>query len=370
MTQERRARRLVVIGAGNIGSELVDHVARAPVDEVLVIDRDRYEPGNLAGQSILARDVGRAKAEVQKERLLAANPGLRVEAVVDELGNVPRGRYRAAAVLSGVDSLDARLQINEIVFPLGVPWIDAGVNATDGLYARVSVFIPGRTACMECGWDQSVYDRLEQERPCLAGRDSGVPTNAPTSLGALAAGLQAVELGKLLSGDLAHLAAGKEILLDARSHKLYVTSYRLNPGCRFSHERWRVAELRGRPAALTFREVLERGMEGGGASNGPPSISVEGHRFCTRLVCVACGRRRSLLRLPARRRPSERVCPACGGELVPVGLETHDRLPLERSNRSLMRRTLANVGLRRWDIVTVSGGPGGPIRFEITGDGL
>ena len=63
-------RHVVVVGAGgNIGSHLAPHLVRLPgVGRVTLVDRDRYERGNLPFQDMEAGDVGRPKAEVQAER--------------------------------------------------------------------------------------------------------------------------------------------------------------------------------------------------------------------------------------------------------------------------------------------------------------
>ncbi|TFG95737.1 MAG: hypothetical protein E4H11_04525, partial [Myxococcales bacterium] len=70
--------------------------------------------------------------------------------------------------------------------------------------------------------------------------------------GCLAASLQAVEIGKLVAGDLEHVAAGREVLFDASSHSLVVSRLVRNPACRFAHERWPVRSI----GDLTLRAAL------------------------------------------------------------------------------------------------------------------
>ena len=70
--------RVVVVGAGgNIGSQLVPHLARLPqIGSLVLIDRGVYDLGNVATQAITRRDAGRQKAEVQADLVRRINPGL------------------------------------------------------------------------------------------------------------------------------------------------------------------------------------------------------------------------------------------------------------------------------------------------------
>src|SRR5512139_1182043 len=82
-------RSVVVIGAGNIGSHLLQHLARSSVvDRVTIVDRDVYEQKNLLSQDIVRSDIGRPKAVVQARRLRRINRVLEVAAIVDDVENV------------------------------------------------------------------------------------------------------------------------------------------------------------------------------------------------------------------------------------------------------------------------------------------
>ena len=171
------SRHVVVVGVGNIGSHLVPHLGRMTgLAGVTLVDRDRYDESNLAGQDITRGDVGRPKVRVQAARLRRINPSLAVRAVAAGVEELPLGLLRADALLGCVDSRAARQTLNEATRRLGVAWIDAGVQGT-GWLARVSVYPPdARAACLECGWDQRDYDLLEQAYPCTPGARVPPPT--------------------------------------------------------------------------------------------------------------------------------------------------------------------------------------------------
>lgn len=107
--------RVVVIGEGALGNEILKDLALLGVRNVFVADRDRIENSNLS-KSILfrERDCGRPKAVVAAERAAEIYPDIRVQPfagnVVHDLG---QGIYRwADVILGGLDNREARVAIN------------------------------------------------------------------------------------------------------------------------------------------------------------------------------------------------------------------------------------------------------------------
>src|SRR5262249_39035744 len=158
---------------------------------------------------------------------------------------------RGDLILACLDSRRARQYVNQAAWRLGVTWIDAGVDA-GGLLARVNIYEPGiENTCLECAWDERDYEALEQTYPCSGVANEPAPTNSPSWLGALAASLQANECQKLLAGKIDKAAIGQQVLLDVLYHKHYVTTFKRNPYCRFSHKVWPIERLSYGPAELT-----------------------------------------------------------------------------------------------------------------------
>ena len=210
----------IVIGLGNIGSHLVPHLARLPeIERLVLIDPDVYGPSNRRSQAIGAADIGRAKTAVQAAVVHQINQALVVTGFPRAVEDVPLGCLRGDVILACLDSRWARQYLNEVARSLGVPWIDAGVESGSWL-ARVNVYEPGvAVPCLECAWDWRDYAALPQTYPCESS-DAGPATAAPSSLGALAAALQAIECQKLLTGRRAEAAVGAQVLIDARTHAL------------------------------------------------------------------------------------------------------------------------------------------------------
>jgi len=377
-TRQDSGKHVLVVGAGNIGSHFVSHLPRMPgVARITLVDRDLYEQKNLCSQDITAHDVGKAKATVQAQRVRRINPALHITAVVEDVENLPLGSLRADVIVACVDSRRTRQYLNQTAWRLGVPWIDAGVQG-DSLLARVNVYVPGPDSpCLECAWDQRDYEALEQTYPCELNQrplhpaplppgarepdveeraipcESGLramtsPTNAPSSLGALAAALQAIECQKLLTGHYEQVAASRQVLIDAAYHRHYVTTFRRNPGCRFDHALWTIERVKCRPQELTLRDVfaLREGSNGEGSSS---ALRIEGRTFIRQLTCPGCGRAKPLWRFAG---PLHHGC-RCGQQLVAAGHEMTEWLTATELPWYVLARSLHRLGIRSGDVITL-----------------
>jgi molybdopterin/thiamine biosynthesis adenylyltransferase len=350
------SRHVVLVGAGNIGSHLAPHLARmTDVGRVTLIDRGAYRPADLHTQDVTRAEVGRAKAEVQARRLRRVAPRLAIEAIVSAVEHVPLGRLRADVIVAALDSRVARMAVNDAAWRLGVPWIDTGV-AGDGWLARVNVYVPAEDApCMECGWDDRDYAAVEVVHPC-AGDHEPPPTGAPAPLGALAAALAALELAKLLAGDRAHAAIGRQVTVDARHHRLVVTRFLRRSECRRAdHAPWSTAPLGG-PRAVTLAGLAARGAV-------KASIALEGRSFRRRAVCASCGGVRESLAVHDPSRAPGR-CRRCGGTLAVGGFDLEERLELDSVAPRDRARTLASLGIRAGDVLRIER-EGETRRFEV-----
>jgi len=330
-----------VIGAGNIGSHLLPLVGRMPmVGRVTIVDHDSYEEKNLVSQSITPSDVGQPKAAVQARRLRDIDPRLRVTPIVERIENVPLGAFRADVLLGCLDSRLSRRIASGIAWRLGMPFIDAGVQP-DGMLARIQVYRPGSTgACLECMWDDQDYRAEQESFACDGARIEAAPTNAPGCLGALAAALQAVELEKILAGDWAHVATGCEVLIDATSHRHFVTRLPRNPACRFDHRTFVAREFRGTPGVLTLTDLF---------ALGSGFLGVEGQQFARQWACPACQTTREVFGLRDRLAASV-TCPECGRGMRAIGFLMLDRLSAADVPDGLLSAPLSSLGFRGGDI--------------------
>jgi molybdopterin/thiamine biosynthesis adenylyltransferase len=227
--------KVLIAGAGNIGSHLAPLLARAGVDVLRLVDRDIVEEKNLAQQDYGPQDVGSGKAEALARRLAGQFPQLQVEPFVADLEDVPLSAFRADVLLGALDSRRARqILVSERGWPLGVPVIDGGVG--EGLVGRVQMIRPGETtACLECAWSGADYRHLAAEYPCRPGEPVTTPsTMAPACVGAVVAGIMAARFLAFMAGEAP--TESHEIAFDLRHNRFLGSRLRRSPRCRFDHQ--------------------------------------------------------------------------------------------------------------------------------------
>jgi hypothetical protein len=122
--------RIVVCGAGAIGGNLVEHLARAAVPAVIsVIDRDRVEAANVHNQPYDLRQSGLTKVSALAERVYEAC-GREIEGVHATIsaGNARRLLRAAKVVIDAMDNAESRLVVRDACASLGLAALHAGVG--------------------------------------------------------------------------------------------------------------------------------------------------------------------------------------------------------------------------------------------------
>ena len=149
--QERLGKaRVAVVGLGALGSVAASLLARAGVGHLRLIDRDVVEITNLQRQALFTEaDLDRPKAIVARERLLAVNSEIVVEAFAKDVNprTVEDLITGVDLFLDGTDNMETRLLLNDVSLKYRLPWVYAGAVATHGM---VMAHVPGTTACFRC----------------------------------------------------------------------------------------------------------------------------------------------------------------------------------------------------------------------------
>src|ERR1041385_638248 len=122
-----RSARVLGIGAGALGNEILKNPALLGFANIVVVDLDSIEASNLS-RSILYRasDVGRRKADVAADAVRNIFPEARVHAITaNVLHGLGLGLFAwADVVIAGLDNREARLWINRACWKMNKPWID------------------------------------------------------------------------------------------------------------------------------------------------------------------------------------------------------------------------------------------------------
>ena len=199
---------------------------------------------------------------------------------------------------------------------------------------------------------QPDYDALPQRYPCESGADSPA-TGGSSSLGALAAALQAVECEKLVADRLAEAAMGAQVLIDASSHTLYRTVMRRNLTCRLPHtEPFEITGVASNVHELTLGDALAIGREEEG-DVASARLWVPMHAWAGRLVCGRCGHETAGPTLCRSGRGSAAPCPDCDGTLMVSGFDMLEGLGSDTVTTTGLSDTLADLGLRDGDVVGI-----------------
>ena len=130
----RRAR-VAVVGAGGLGSPVIQYLAAAGIGTLVVIDDDRVDASNLQRQAIFTTaDVGMPKAEAAAAAVARANPHVTVEPHVVRLAsdNAPILLGGADVVVDGCDNFATRLAVADATLALRIPLVSAAVGRFDG----------------------------------------------------------------------------------------------------------------------------------------------------------------------------------------------------------------------------------------------
>lgn len=183
--------RVLLIGAGGLGSPLGLYLAAAGVGTLGLVDFDRVDASNLQRQVLYGtRDVGRPKVEVARERLEDLNPDVRIEAYPVQLtsANALEILRDYDVVVDGSDNFPTRYLVNDACVLLGKPNVHGAIFRFDG---QVTVFDARRGPCYRCLYPEPPPPELVPS--CAEGGVLGV-------LPGIIAMLQATETLKLLTG--------------------------------------------------------------------------------------------------------------------------------------------------------------------------
>src|SRR5215472_11611843 len=124
------SQRLTICGAGALGSQLADNLARQGFRQLRVIDRDRIEEHNVSTQLYGESEIGAWKVEVLRQRLFRAT-GIEIEAERKELTerNARGLLEEAGLILDTFDNSASRRLVQEQSRALQIPCLHAGLHA-------------------------------------------------------------------------------------------------------------------------------------------------------------------------------------------------------------------------------------------------
>jgi len=217
-----KAARVLLIGAGGLGSPAALYLAAAGVGQLGVVDADDVELSNLQRQVLHdTESVGTPKVESAAARLRAINPHVEVVTHRTRLTSANAMRLLADhdVIVDGSDNFPTRYLVNDACVLLGKPNVYGSVLRFEG---QASVFSVGDGPCYRCLFRDPPPPGLVQN--CA---DSGVLGVLPGLIGVV----QAAEAIKLITG-AGELLAGRLLLVDGLRMRFRTIDVARDPECR------------------------------------------------------------------------------------------------------------------------------------------
>lgn len=193
--------RVLVIGAGALGSSALMYLAAAGIGVIGICDGDRVELSNLSRQTIHRQsDIGTLKTESVKRALIELNSDIKIQLISERVtpDNIEAVISPYDFILDCTDRFETKFLINDACVLMEKPYSHAGAVSFEG---QAMTYVPGRGGCLRC-----VLGGVPENAASCA--EAGVLGSIPGILGCIQA-TEAVKYllgaGQLLTGRVLHI---------------------------------------------------------------------------------------------------------------------------------------------------------------------
>jgi sulfur-carrier protein adenylyltransferase/sulfurtransferase len=225
--------RVLVVGAGGLGSPVLLYLAAAGVGTLGIVDPDVVEESNLQRQVIHGTgDIGRLKVDSAREQVARVNPLVRVETSAVQVNSANALEILSGydVVVDGTDNFPTRYLLNDAAALLGIPCVWGSIYRFDG---QASVWFSGHGPCYRCVFPEPPPPGLVPT--CAEGGVLGVVCAAIGSV-------QANEVVKLVTG-IGDPLTGRLLVHDALRATWREIRVERDPGCALCGSNPTVTEL-------------------------------------------------------------------------------------------------------------------------------
>ncbi len=350
--------RVLVIGAGALGNEVIKNLALLGIGHLAIADMDKIEASNLS-RSVLFResDEGHPKTRTAAMAALELYPTLDVHVIEGNvLADLGLGWFRWANVVVGaLDNREARLYVNQSCVQTQRPWVDGGLDVLNGI---VRGFDAPRTPCYECTMGNADWQLVNQRRSCsLLARQAfdagGVPTTITTA--SVIGAMQAQEVVKRLHN--LECLDGGGFVYEGLRHTSYPIQYTHGKNCPWHEQPVAIEVMEQFNSDTPLHTISQWASQKLG---GLDAIDFSRELVHT-LTCPNCKNTRTMFIPVDRLKPSELVCENCQQECIPAFVHSVEL------NSELMQMSASQLGLPAWDVLWARNGMNG-IGIELAGD--
>lgn len=212
--------KVLIIGAGGLGSPISIYLALAGIGKIGIIDMDIVEISNLQRQILhTEKDIGIKKTESAKNSLIAYNSDLVIETFDEPLSsnNAIEIFSNYDIIVNGADNFPARYLANDAAFLTNKPLVDGSILLFDG---QLSTYIP-KNGCYRC-----LFPTPPKPGEVPSCAEAGVLGMLPGIVGSI----QATETIKLIL-NIGETLSNKLLLVDALNMEFKTITYKKNPDC-------------------------------------------------------------------------------------------------------------------------------------------
>jgi adenylyltransferase/sulfurtransferase len=217
-----RESRVLVIGAGGLGSPAAFYLAAAGIGTLGIIDPDKVELSNLQRQILHGtNDIGRQKVDSAQAKLTQLNADVEIKtyAARFEQANGAEIAKGYDFIIDGSDNFDTKFLVNDIAIRLDIAYSHAGIVRLQG---QTMTVLPRKSACYRC-----LFNAPPPAEELINCQQSGVLGAVAGTLGTI----QATEAVKYLTGFEDGLLTDRLLTYDARSMKFHAVEITRNPQC-------------------------------------------------------------------------------------------------------------------------------------------
>jgi len=338
--------RVLVVGAGAIGNEVVKNLGLVGVGRIDICDMDEIEHSNLARCVFFSEsDEGSNKAEVLAREVQKLNADVVAVGHPMAVQRLGIGSFRDFdLVIGALDNREARAWVNQACRKLGLVWIDAAI---EGLRGLVRIF-GSEGACYACTLTEADYKQMGHRKSCallapeeiLAGK---TPTNATTA--AIVGGIQVQEAIKILTGndDLVSLV-GKVWSYTGDSMDVFISKYSSDEYC-LAHDFYE--DIIDARTATYVGDLVKLGQEHLGQDLDALDFEDD---LISLEACPRCGEGEPLVKFRSAFGPGEGRCDTCKVDRV------GEVFASITSDSDLVMTPLADLAFPLSDIVSARSG--------------
>jgi len=382
-----RDARIMVVGVGALGNEVVKNLVLFNVGHLFLCDFDTVETANLS-HSVLFRpgDENRKKVDVARDRIREMNPRIQVTAFGSPLSEIGLGVWREMDVIVGcLDNRGSRVLIDRYCGRAGKDWIDAGLSALvqhGGEYRMagllksvVQKFSPSKGIRYE-NYLQNDEVRAQAENEARLSREASpnwehcsdvrareekagrVPTT-PT-MASLTGAIQAQEAIRMLSPEVWGQGGieGRRLIIRADTFEMQQIVHPAGEPVLPAESVIMDETLSAR--GTTLRQMLLRARE----DLGSDACVELGFQYCMAMRCGICGHKAMQ---PFKLGSQTEFCPNCTTDALPIRMGPLDDgyfadtlggfgepVPPEEIDDPFWDTTLAKLGVPLYDVLTAS----------------